>query len=228
MIHQINGLALCQSLSFLAIQSLQFIMKLYFVRHGESEANILRVISNRKSSFGLTALGKQQALTLADQLKEIPFKAIYSSPILRARKTAEILSRSFHLRYQVTEALREYDCGILEDRSDEASWRLHTEIAEDWTLHHNHLRKPEGGESYLDIQDRFLPFIEKLKRERLNDDEHILLVTHGGLLQLMLPLIFTNVDNHFVRLHGVHHTECVIAELRSDGFVCLQWGGREL
>ena len=202
-------------------------MKLYFVRHGESEANILRVISNRESPFGLTALGKQQALTLADRLKEIPFTSIYSSPILRARETAEILSRSFHPGYQVTEALREYDCGVLEDKSDEKSWRLHTEIAEDWTLHHNHLRKPEGGESYLDIQARFLPFIEKLKRERLHD-EHILLLAHGGLLQLMLPLILTNVDNSFVRAHGIRHTECVIAELRSDGFVCLQWGDSQL
>ena len=203
-------------------------MKLYFVRHGESEANILRVISNRENAFGLTALGKQQALKLADQFKEIPFTAIYSSPILRARETSEILSRSFHLGYQITEALREYDCGILEDKSDEASWRLHTEIAEDWTLHHNHLRKPEGGESYLDIQARFLPFIEKLKHGRLHADEHILLVAHGGLLQLMLPLILTNVDDHFVRSHGIRHTECVIAELRSDGFVCLQWGDSQL
>ena len=203
-------------------------MKLYFVRHGESEANILRVISNRESPFGLTELGKQQALTLADRLKDILFKAIYSSPILRARETAEILSRSFHLRYQVTEALREYDCGILEDKSDGASWKLHTEIAEDWTLHHNHLRKPEGGESYLDIQDRFLPFIEALKRESLNKDEYILLVAHGGLLQLMLPLILTNVDNSFVRTHGIGHTECVVAELGSDGFVCLQWGDSQL
>ena len=203
-------------------------MKLYFVRHGESEANILRVISNRENAFGLTALGKQQALTLADRLKDITFTAIYSSPIMRARETAEILSRSFSLQYQITEALREYDCGILEDKSDEASWRLHTEIAEDWTLHHNHLRGPEGGESYLDIQDRFLPFIEKLKHECLHDDEHILLVAHGGLLQLMLPLILTNVDDHFVRAHGIRHTECVIAELRSDGFLCLQWGEGQL
>ena len=203
-------------------------MKLYFVRHGESEANTLHVISNRESPFGITERGKQQALTLADRLKDIPFTAIYSSPILRARETAEILSQSFHLQYQVTEALREYDCGILEDQSDEASWKLHTEIAEDWTLRHKHLRKPEGGESYLDIQNRFLPFIETLKREGLHKDEHILLVGHGGLLELMLPLILTSIDNDFVRSHGIGHTECVIADLYSGGFVCLQWGNLKM
>jgi broad specificity phosphatase PhoE len=100
-------------------------MKLYFVRHWESEANILHVISNRESPFGLTPLGRQQANTLANTLRDVPIAVIFSSPILRARETAEILARSFNQSYQVTEALREYDCGILEDKADEESWKLH-------------------------------------------------------------------------------------------------------
>src|SRR6266542_1344858 len=140
-------------------------MRLYFVRHGESEANTLHVISNRESPFGLTALGKKQANILADSLKDIPVTVIFSSPILRARETADILSQSLSQPYQITEALHEYDCGILEDKSDDASWRMHREIAEDWTLHHNWQRKPDGGESFLDIQNRFLPFIKALTHD---------------------------------------------------------------
>ena len=195
-------------------------MKLYFVRHGESEANIRHVISNRESPFPLTPLGKQQALTLAEKLRDIPFTAIFSSPIRRARETADVLSASFRIPYQVTEALREYDCGILEEKSDEESWKLHREIAEDWTLHHNYQRRPDSGECFLDIQNRFLPFIESLKH---GSDEHILLIEHGGLYQLMLPLILSNIDHDFVRSHGIDHTACVIAESLSDGFVCRQW-----
>ena len=199
-------------------------MKLYIVRHGESEANIQHVISNRESPFGLTALGIQQANTLAENLIDIPITAIYSSPVLRARETAEILSRSFHLPYQVTEALREYDCGILEDKSDEESWKLHSEIAEDWTLSHNYLRKPEGGENFLDIKKRFIPFIESFTHNGLHSQDHILFVSHGGLLQLMLPEILTNIDHAFVRSHGIRHTQCIIAEFHSGRFVCHQWG----
>src|SRR5688572_5361833 len=69
-------------------------MRLYFVRHGESEANTRRVISNRESPFGLMELGRQQANSLADKLKDIPITAIFSSPVLRARKTADILSQA--------------------------------------------------------------------------------------------------------------------------------------
>jgi len=123
-------------------------MKLYFVRHGESEANVLHVISNRETPHGLTPLGTQQASSLANSLRIVPISTIFSSPILRARQTAEILAGTFHQMYQVTEALREYDCGILEDKADEESWRLHREIAEDWTLNHNYLRKPEAANAF--------------------------------------------------------------------------------
>jgi len=200
-------------------------MKLYFVRHGESEANTRHVISNRESPFGLTELGKQQARILAENLKNVPFTALYSSPILRARETAEILSLSFHLHYQVTEALREYDCGILEEKSDEESWRLHREFYDSWTLHHHHSNKPEGGECFVDIKNRFLPFINSLERD---GDDHILLIGHGGLFHLMLPLVLANIEDDFVRTHWIGHTECIIGELHADGFVCRQWGDIQL
>jgi probable phosphoglycerate mutase len=203
-------------------------VRLYFVRHGESEANTLRVISNRDSQFGVTALGKQQALILADSLKDIPITSIFSSPILRARATAEILSESFHLPYQVTQALREYDCGILEEKSDEESWRLHGEIAEAWTLHQDHLRKPDGGENFLEIKKRFLPFIESFSQNGSHEENHILFVSHGGLLQLMLPEILTNIEHAFVRSNGIRHTQCIIAEQRPAGLICLQWGDAKL
>ena len=200
-------------------------MKLYFVRHGESEANAQHVISNYGSHFGLTELGRQQAHMLADRLKDLPITTMYSSPVLRAMDTADILYQVLDLPYRVTEALREYNCGVLEGKSDEESWRLHRQYYEDWTLRHEYLSKPEGGENFMDIQNRFTPFIEALKR---NDDEDILLVGHGGLFHLMLPLILNNIDNDFVASHGIGHTEYVIAELRTDGFVCLQWGDIKL
>ena len=196
-------------------------MKLYFVRHGESEANTLHIISNRESAFHLTELGRGQAAALAKNLNDIPLTAIYASPVLRARETAQIVSQAFELSYQITEALREYDCGILEEQGDEESWRMHGEIAEDWIVHRNYTRKPEGGECFLEIQERFLPFVASLKQDL---DDHILLIGHGGLFHLMLPLMLTNVDDDFVRSHGLGHTECVVAELRSDEWVCIQWG----
>lgn len=200
-------------------------MKLYFVRHGESEANTRHIISNRESSFHLTALGKQQAQALAENLGGIQFDAIFCSPVLRARETADILSAAFTVPYQINEALREYDCGILEERADEESWKLHRYYFNEWMLRRNYDIKPDEGECFLDIQNRFLPFIESLKER---DHENILLIGHGGLFLLMLPLILANINNEFVCEHGIGHTECIVAEFSSDGFVCKQWGNIQL
>jgi broad specificity phosphatase PhoE len=196
-------------------------MKLCFIRHGESEANTQHVISNRESSFHLTELGRKQATALVEKLSPVPIAAIYASPIRRARETADILSDAFRLPYQRTEALREYDCGILEERSDEESWRLHRHNYEDWTLHQNYSSKPEGGECFLDIRKRFVPFIESLMQK---EEEHVLLIGHGGLFHLMLPLILSNIDQEFVRTHGIGHTQWILAESMRDKFVCKQWG----
>jgi len=172
-------------------------MRVYFVRHGESEANTRHVISNRESSFHLTSLGQQQAQTLASGLRDIPFRAVFCSPVLRARETANILSASLNIPCQVTEALREYDCGILEEKSDDESWKLHRYYFNEWMSYRNYESAPEGD---------------------------LLLVGHGGLFLLMLPLILMNIENRFVREHGIGHTECIVAESTMDGFICRQWG----
>jgi len=198
-------------------------MKLYFVRHGESEANTQHIISNRAARLGLTSLGIEQARTLAEKLSGNPINTIYCSPVFRATETADILSAAFGVPYQVTEALREYDCGILEDHSDEESWRLHREYFDSWTIHKNNQNKPEGGECFLEIQNRFVPFFEYLTQIGSKED-HILLVGHGGLFHLMLPVVLKNIDNEFVRTHNIRHTECIIAELLGKELVCKQWG----
>lgn len=211
-------------------------MRIYFVRHGESDANRLHVISNRgerlrrakRYRYGLTPTGQQQVHTLAKILQQYPISAIFTSPLCRAVETAEILSHTLDLPYQITDALREYDCGILEGKSDPESWQLHQEIAEDWLLHHNWERRPDQGESFLDIKHRFLPFIEQLTQPASLHDKHMLLVGHGGLFKLMLPLILTNIDVPFVTQHPISHTDCIIAELQPNGLQCLQWGEIQL
>ncbi len=199
-------------------------MNLYFVRHGESEANTRHIISNRESSFPLTPRGIQQAKDLAEEIKDIPFSAMFCSPVLRARETADILSATLGIPYQVTEALREYDCGILEEKSDEESWECHRQYFEDWVLRSDYTSKPEGGECYLDIQNRFVPFIDELISTNTHGERHILLIGHGGLFLLMLPLVLNNIDHSFATAHGLGNTEFVFAKYGSRGLVCMCWG----
>ena len=130
-------------------------MEFYFVRHGESEANLLNIVSNRGSLHGLTGKGKQQAAALARKLKYRGITRLYSSPLLRAVQTTEILAGVLDLPYDIVDALREYDCGIIEGKSDPASWELYHALWHDWRELGRWERRIEGGESYLDIKARF-------------------------------------------------------------------------
>ncbi len=200
-------------------------MKIYFTRHGESQANILHQISNRGLVHPLTRKGREQAVALADRLQDHAITRICSSPILRAIETSIIVANRLDVEYEVTDALREYDCGIAEGRSDAAAWQMWQTLFDDWVVHQRWERRIEGGESFYDIRDRFLSFIDGLVSEYGGTDANLLCVAHGGVYWMMLPLVLSNVDNDLMSQHGFGHTTCVVAELRPPGLRCMEWGG---
>jgi broad specificity phosphatase PhoE len=202
-------------------------MKLYFVRHGESEANVSQTISNRGWIHPLTERGRQQALLLAANLEAVGAAKIYTSPLRRAVETAEILAEKYKLPIEITDALREYDCGILEGRSDAESWRLHAEEKEKWLVEGNLAFRIEEGESFIDIQARFQPFLRNLI-DRYLSSEVVILVGHGGTYQCMLPTVCVNLEREDGLNLPFHNTGCVVVESTQQGLVCRNWCGTKL
>jgi probable phosphoglycerate mutase len=199
-------------------------MRLYFVRHGESEANTLGMFSNRGYKYGLTENGKAQAMRLAQNLKNTAISRMFSSPLRRAVETAEILSKTLGVTYKVTDALREYDCGVLEEQAySEANWAIYNEVLSAWVSHGQWDRSIEGGESFRDMKERFAPFVERLSRTYQHNPENLLLVGHGGLYRCMLPPVFVNIDFQFALAHPISNTAYIVAELRPEGLRCLRW-----
>jgi len=200
-------------------------VKIYFTRHGESEANLLREHSNRGFRHPLTAKGREQAAALAQKFANIRVARLFTSPIMHAVQTAEILSGTLGLPYEITDALREYDCGILEGRADEAAWQLHFAMFDAWVQHQDWERRIEGGESFVDIRDRFVPFIERLIAEYGESPANIVLVGHGGLYRCMLPLVLANTDSDFVLQQPMGNTACIVAETGPGGLTWIEWEG---
>ncbi len=126
-------------------------MKLYFVRHGESEANLLKEFSNSGLKHPLTAQGVAQAQGRAQSLEGLGIERVYSSPVLRARQTAQIIAGCLGAPLEITEALREWDVGVYEGTSDPEGWKLHRQVQEDWFYHNRLESKMPGGENFLEI-----------------------------------------------------------------------------
>jgi broad specificity phosphatase PhoE len=199
-------------------------MKLYFVRHGESEANLLHEFSYRGLKHGLTDKGEQQAHVLAQLLRHVPVTGIFSSPLLRAIQTAEILAHELGVSYQVADALREFDCGILEGKSDATSWQSYWQLSDAWLRRKEWEKRIDQGESFVDIQQRFIPFIDHLLQVHRTSPSAFVLVGHGGTYRCMLPLVLRNIDFCFAADHGRSPTAAIVAGLTPKGLVCLTWG----
>jgi|SRR5581483_3163673 broad specificity phosphatase PhoE len=204
-------------------------MRFYFVRHGESEANLRNEFSNENhAKHPLTAKGRAQVEALAEKLRGEKFTAIYSSPLLRARQTAEILNVPHGLEIQITPALSEHHAGNLEGRSDPTAWDAYAALFETWIMKRDLDARMPGGESFNDLRARFIPLVGGLVQQYQDTDANLLLVAHAGIYHAMLPLLLTNVGYAFGYKHILGNAALVLAEQREEGLVCLSWDGLEL
>jgi broad specificity phosphatase PhoE len=148
----------------------------YFVRHGESEGNAARIFTGQTDS-PLTARGREQAATVAEELAKVKFDRIVSSDLARARDTAEVIAKPRGIPVEIVPELREIDVG---DRTgtafDEArglpNWSDDGFVA--WP----------GGETLDQVLARTRGAIERLTRE--SPGKTILVVGHGGVNRILL------------------------------------------
>ena len=108
-------------------------MRLLLIRHAQTPANVRGELATARPGPGLTDLGIQQAAGVVHALSGERLDAIYASPLLRTRLTAEPLAEAHGLAVQVLEGLEEIEAGSLEDRSDMPSVMTYVRTAFGWT-----------------------------------------------------------------------------------------------
>ena len=143
-------------------------MKLYVVRHGQTLANIEKTVSGDKES-PLTSEGINQAKKLAEELKDINFDIVFSSPLLRAIDTARLITKK---TIHIDERLIERDYGLNEGKLIE-----NTNPDELWDYNLN--TDKYQNEKVKDLMERIEDFINFLK-ENYNE-KTVLVVTHSGV-----------------------------------------------
>jgi broad specificity phosphatase PhoE len=177
---------------------------LYLLRHGKSVANVNRVFAARKIDPPLSEIGIQQACQQAELLKAIKFEAMYSSSLLRAKQTAEIVNQRCMLNLEFSDALWEVDVGILdgESQDDTHNQNVYEGVIKSWEQGLTSIGFP-SGETLNDIRDRFRQFLNELEQKR---QKCVLVVGHCLLFMAVIWLFCENhgpmfEDGHMDRGH---------------------------
>jgi|GEM_PF-1238789 len=152
----------------------------YLVRHGEAENNVLGLLNsgNGKREYPLTALGRVQAAKTAVFLQRETIDFIVSSPVLRARQTAEILKEATGVPLTIDPRLCEAGFGNFEETSHQA-------FIEFMETHGTRaVGAPElGVEGYMDIRERVRFFLGSTAAAF--SGKQIVVVSHADTLQEM-------------------------------------------
>jgi alpha-ribazole phosphatase/probable phosphoglycerate mutase len=147
---------------------------IFLARHGESDWNVEKRFQGHRDR-PLTERGREQAHALADLVGAEKIGAVYTSPLSRARETAEIVAARVGLKVVALPELREVDTGSwsglsradVEARFPEgfAHWRSGGSA---W----------ENGESYDEMAERVIGALRKIAED--HPDGRVLVVSHGG------------------------------------------------
>jgi len=130
------------------------------IRHGETEWNRAEVFRGR-SDVPLSEGGREQARLVAEVLKERPIEAVYSSPLSRARDTAQPLAEALGLDVVVDERLVDMSFGQWEGWERTRVEREQPERYELWLKEPERFRAP-GGESLAEVRARAWPAVQEL------------------------------------------------------------------
>ncbi|MED0676653.1 histidine phosphatase family protein [Aneurinibacillus thermoaerophilus] len=167
---------------------------MYLVRHGETEWNAKRLIQGH-SDIPLNRRGKEQVRRLAARLKQSPISQICSSDLQRAYDTAQAVADMLGLFVCRHVELRERNYGDWEGKD----YRMIQSQFPDFNPWMDTESK-YNVETFSAMQQRGMCCLQEILRE--SEAEHILVVSHGGLINALLHHISGGV-------HGTGKTKLV-------------------
>lgn len=175
-------------------------MRLYIVRHGETFANKMNICQGH-SDWELSETGVAQARRIARRLSQISFDACYSSDLIRAYKTAEIIGEENCFEIIQDARLRERCLGKLQGQ-------VFPETKID-------IDSIEGVEPIGCMTERVRAFVEELSSEK--SFENILIVTHGITIKVLLSVLKNIEFDYDMDMLSIKNVSLTICDVSSDG-----------
>jgi broad specificity phosphatase PhoE len=156
-------------------------VKILFIRHAQTERNVSGLTHLQNDNIGLTEIGKEQAKKVAVVCQTNEVKAVFSSPELRARETAQFISDILGVVPSVVENFKERDWG---DWSGLPWSEIKLKLdSMDGETRYSFI--PPNGESWAQMSVRLRMGLDQI----VNNDSNVAVVIHGGALRALLPLL---------------------------------------
>ncbi len=160
-------------------------MKIYFVRHGETDWNKERKIQGQVD-IPLNEFGRHLARETAKGLRDVPFDVCFTSPLGRARETAEIILQGRDVPILEDKRILEMNFGVLEGKCcSKEGW----DVPDSFQMFFDdpvHYQAPEGGEDFQAVRERTGDFLNWLFAQEQYQDSTVLVTTHGAAMAGLL------------------------------------------
>lgn len=157
-----------------------------FLRHGQAKNNIERILTGRTPGIPLTQKGIEQAEKAAKFLEQMNISAIYSSPIERARHTAEIVGKHNSLDVTIDDRLIELDMGKFTGVPYDEIFSSHGNVF--MKFYNGELEIAHNGvETFSEVKKRVLGIVDHVIENHPN--QNVVLVTHMDPIKAMLSTV---------------------------------------
>jgi probable phosphoglycerate mutase len=160
--------------------------QIIFLRHGQAKNNTERILAGRTEGVPLTDTGIKQAEHTAQLLEQMNVSAIYSSPIQRAKHTAEIAGKHNSIDVTIDDRLIELDMGKFTGMPYDKIFNSHGNVF--MKFYNGELEIAHNGvETFSDVKKRILGIVDHIIEK--HPDENVLLVTHMDPIKAMLSTV---------------------------------------
>ncbi|MDJ0394338.1 histidine phosphatase family protein [Rhodococcus sp. G-MC3] len=199
--------------------------KLVLVRHGQTFANVDKILDTKLPGAALTDQGHDQARRYGESISATPPSILISSLALRAVQTAEHIGAATSVAPETRDGIHEAQAGDWEGRGDDDAHKEFTEIYGRWHAGDLDARVP-GGDSGRSILDRYVPVLDSLRDQYLTspDAADVIVVSHGAAIRLVAAVL-AGVNGEFAADNHLDNTETVeLVPTTGGGWSCVRWG----
>jgi len=166
--------------------------EIILARHGETKWNVQEIFRGR-IDIALNETGIKQAELLAEYLCHLKIEAIYSSPLKRALKTAEVIASHHKLDIEIAPGLIDLDFGKWQGLPHQEVKDKYKELYAEWISHPDQVKIP-AGESLNDVRKRAIGVVNEVT---VKHQGTVVLLSHRVVNKVLICALLGLDNSHF-------------------------------